>query len=195
MYTLLGTRMESTTTSLYKYRICNTAGFIVNTTIADSYSLTQSGIFCCFFCASFAVARIKFEDELWLDDTGYALPDDQVFFYKAFLRGLRVVYAGPIRYRHLDAGAGRGKKAYNCFPSGRNFLIFWHRFLYVRKDSIAKKIWSFLCFGYRVLAHCCYYAMTCIRIGSFEPLRTYVGGCCAGLRFLKSERYKTLEKI
>lgn len=66
-------------------------GFIVNTHLQPNiqyYTQTGHGSNC--FVESQAIKNIHFEDELWLEDSGYPLPEDQVMFYKLYLYGNRI---------------------------------------------------------------------------------------------------------
>ncbi len=46
---------------------------------------------------------IHFEDDIWLDESPYALPDDSVIFYKMHLSGLKIVTMYNKFFKHLDA--------------------------------------------------------------------------------------------
>lgn len=76
---------------------------------------------------------IHFEDEMWLEDTGYAWPDDRVFFYKAYLMGYQALYAPETSYHNLDAKTGRvrdiDKTYWDYYTHERNITIFWRKFL------------------------------------------------------------------
>ena len=52
---------------------------------------TQSAAFACLLVRKSAYAAIHYEDERWLDKLGYALGDDQLFFYKLYRHGFKVL--------------------------------------------------------------------------------------------------------
>lgn len=64
---------------------------------------SQSASFACFLCRKDAYADIHFEDERWIDTYGYALGDDQLFFYKLHLYGHKLAVHYNTGIIHLDA--------------------------------------------------------------------------------------------
>lgn len=51
----------------------------------------------CFLCKKNDFEKIRFQEELWLDDMPYALGEDQTMFYKMFLSGLNVLTSSILR--------------------------------------------------------------------------------------------------
>lgn len=105
----------------------------------------QAGCFQCFFIKSNTAKKVKFEDELWLEQgtvSRYAAYDDAVFFYKMYLQGGRIAYARSTGYTHLDAGAGRTaknkveSKRIRLYSIARNRTIFWYRLIWGNKRSV-----------------------------------------------------------
>lgn len=75
----------------FMVKVWQTGGFIVNTNIQPGKQYyNQSGHGACIFGLAEAINAIHFEEELWLQDTRYALPDDMVFFYKLYLNGNQI---------------------------------------------------------------------------------------------------------
>lgn len=160
---LLGNKRYSWRKSEYFLRIGGTAGTIVNARMGhDEQHWCQTANFQCFFIKRDAALRVRLEDEMWLEDTGYALPDDQVFFYKAFLLGFKTLFTPDLYYRHLDARSGNVKvdKTFaDFYTSQRNYAIFWYRFLY--KQSSLNKILLTLCMLYRSAAEAFFFLAKC----------------------------------
>lgn len=104
----------------------------------DHVYYTQTGHGACCLMKKTAALFLRFEDEVWLEKNArYAYPDDQVFFYKAHLLGVRIAYACGITFRHLDARSSmmdvaslQEKRCTLKHNSFRNLAIFWHRFLF-----------------------------------------------------------------
>lgn len=106
--------------------------------VAYAWSTTNSGN--AFLCRKQDFLKIHFEEELWLDETPYAIPDDKVMFYKMHLYGLRIITHYRSGFLHLDAGTSltgdrRGKIAYS---SARNNLIFYKLYVQPNLSSIGK---------------------------------------------------------
>lgn len=130
---------ESRADSPYALRIAALGGTIRTTPLEkDRIYYTQTGHGGCCFIRREAALHLRYQDELWLEDgVRYAYPDDQVFFYKAYCLGLRIVFAHNNPFRHLNAASTMGELKEriqrSCsikHDSCRNLVIFWHRFQY-----------------------------------------------------------------
>lgn len=134
------------------YKVLRTGGFSYNNNpVKPVYeSTTNAGP--CFFCRKEDFLKIKYHEELWLDETPYALPDDQVMFYKMHLNGLKILTSFDSGIVHLDAGstmqASEEKVLKVIYSEYRNKTIFWHRYIYNRERNLLMKSWSLVCFGY-----------------------------------------------
>lgn len=133
-YLLLGERYLSRRKSPYYLRIGSTGGTIVNARMQPSQRYwCQTANFQCFMMRKEAALGTHLEEEMWLEDTGYAWPDDRVFFYKAFRKGYKTVYVPETHYTNLNAQSGHDKsqdKTYtDYYTHQRNIAIFWHKYL------------------------------------------------------------------
>ena len=180
----------------YAVRIAGTAGFCVCDRHKPAVRPTQSGTGACAFFLSEKVLEKHYMNEMWLDESTYALPDDQIMFYKAYIHGLRQYRDDTLNYKHLDHGssdAARAQKA--AFASGRNFIIFWHRFLYIPSQSVMQRVGLSLAITYRVLNHMIYYLLRGITWRNFNIAKCYWGGVKSALRYLRSTEYKSLPAL
>lgn len=133
------------------FKVLSTAGFsyINNPKKAVYESQTNAGP--CFLCREKDFLNIKYEDELWLDETPYAFPDDQVMFYKMYLSGLKILTSYDSEIVHLDAGSSTGNVDRTCkviYSEYRNKLIFWHRFIYSNEKNYLLRLWKIACIIY-----------------------------------------------
>lgn len=133
------------------FKVLSTAGFsyINNPQKAVYESQTNAGP--CFLCRKKDFLNIKYEDELWLDETPYAFPDDQVMFYKMYLNGLKILTSYDSGIVHLDAGSSTGNVDRTCkviYSEYRNKLIFWYRFLYSNERNFFLRFWKTACITY-----------------------------------------------
>lgn len=177
-------------------KIWRTGGFIVNTS-TDTYKqyYNQSGHGTCVFGRTKALKELHFEEELWLQDTKYALPDDMVMFYKLYLKGNIIAMNRNVDFLHLDAGTSLSdsdKKQNNIYASARNGFIFWHRFIYKHKD---KKYLSILCFCRRVLFTTFFALLKGLLKCDLRAFRTYIKGYRDGWIYLHSNKYRQLPSI
>lgn len=137
--------------SRWGFKVLPTAGFsyISNPKKAVYESQTNAGP--CFFCKKQDFLKIQYEDELWLDETPYAFPDDQVMFYKMYLNGLKILTSYDSGIVHLDAGSSTGSVDRTCkviYSEYRNKLIFWYRFLYSNERNFFLRFWKIACIIY-----------------------------------------------
>lgn len=133
------------------FKVLSTAGFsyINNPKKAVYESQTNAGP--CFLCRKEDFLNIKYEDELWLDESPYAFPDDQVMFYKMYLSGLKILTSYDSEIVHLDAGSSTGNVDRTCkviYSEYRNKLIFWHRFIYSNEKNYLLRLWKIACIIY-----------------------------------------------
>ena len=179
------------------FKVLPTGGFsYINNPIKTVYkSQTNAGP--CFLCRKEDFLNIKYEDELWLDETPYAFPDDQVMFYKMYLNGIKIFTSYDSGIIHLDAGSSTNNEDRTCkviYSEYRNKLIFWHRFIYIPEKNIIKKMFYVfvICYAYGIQTF--KYSLNAI-IGDKEPFKALVGGIKDAISYLRSTDYNKLNVI
>lgn len=179
----------------YAYKVLRGGGFSYNNNpIKPVYeSTTNAGP--CFFCKKSDFLKIRFEEELWLDETFYALPEDQVMFYKMHLCGLKILTSFDSGIIHLDAGStNQGnplKKLNNLYSESRNKLIFWHRFIFLCENNLIFRLWSILCIAYVYFIRIC---VMCLKLQRRE-LGVWLAGMRSAYKFLKSDDYIKIKRV
>lgn len=182
----------------WAFKVLRTAGFSYNNNPYRPVYESQSNAGPCFFCRKEDFLNIAFQEELWLDKAPYALPEDQVMYYKMYKKGLKVLTTFDTGIVHLDAGSTIGqnpeRSAKLIFSEYRNKLIFWHRFIYLPEKSWALKIWSIMAilyaYGVQFFKHSVFYFL-----GKKSEAKSFWSGCLSGLDYIKSEEYKKLPRI
>ncbi len=92
---------------------------------------TQSFAGGCFLVRKDAVLAIRFQEEEWLDSFRYALGDDQLFSYKLYRSGYRILVHYHPGITHLDARTGHTKDPVQSDLDSRVIrYIIWHRSIY-----------------------------------------------------------------
>lgn len=138
--------------SRWAYKVLATAGFSYLNNPTKAVYESQSNAGPCFFCRKEDFLRINYKDEIWLDETPYALPDDQVMFFKMHLCGLKVLTSFDSGIVHLDAGSTTANTedriARLIYSEYRNKLIFWYKFIYTERKSLIGKLFALLAIGY-----------------------------------------------
>ena len=137
--------------------VLRSSGFSYNRHMRPGkYYDTQSAPGACFFADVKACQALNFGDELWLQSGNYAFLEDQTLYYKACLRGNRVVAVPDAFYKHLDAKApGLPAYPHRCILRKFNRIVFWHRFIYSQQTSRFARFTALLCFGYLYIVTYC----------------------------------------
>lgn len=125
-----------------------TKGYTVNITGSDEYnpnpkyrtawSTTNSGN--AFLCRKQDFLKIHFEEDLWLDASPYAIPEDKVMFYKMHLKGLKILTHYSSGFKHLDAGTAitGGRRLKMVYSSARNNRIFYKIYIWPNLSKLQK---------------------------------------------------------
>lgn len=159
-------------------KINRCGGFVLNTKLdinRQYYSQTGHGSNC--FAASDVLKEIHFADELWLEKSGYPLPEDQVMFYKIYLCGYKIAVSQDAYFKHLDAASTNDGKRYIKIAQAKagNYLVFWYRFIYGKESGFGKVI-SLLFIVHRIFWESFFYILKCHNMGVAK-------GCLKGLSF------------
>lgn len=115
----------------------------------DKYLLAQTAPWTCGFWKREDYLNIKNEEDLWLEDTGYALGDDQVAYYKLYLNGKKIVCVSDLRYVHLDGGGkSPNRDVIAAYANLRNKYIFWYKYIYCQQKNAWGRFTAKLACGY-----------------------------------------------
>ena len=151
MLSVMGKEVARLWGNRWGYRVLRTGGFSYNNTPTKPVYESTTNAGPCFFCQKSDFLKIRFEDELWLDETPYALPEDQVMFYKMYLCGLKILTSFDSGIVHLDAGStmqASDEKVFKVIYSEfRNKTIFWYKYFYSQEQNLWMKCWCCICFG------------------------------------------------
>ena len=179
----------------WQVKIIDTGGFSINTKLVGDAAPTQSAPFNAFWIKSDIIDDMRLYDESWLDETRYAWPDDQVFFYKCFTLGHKQYIHNKFTIQHLDHGSSDPECLLLCsYASGRNSLIFWHRFLFVPADTL-RRFWLIICYSYRLSINLLFLVVKGLLKGDFRPLKANCNGVINAINYIKGQSYRDLPKI
>lgn len=162
----------------------------------QSVLLSQSGAGACFLCKKSAYKAIHFEDERWMETYPYACGDDQVFFYKLYLYGFKVLTAFNTSIRHLDAGAGhlKDKSKFRYFYSFLDYIV-WKRTVYEVEESPMVRMWD--TWLYYIVLPTRALPITIARIikeRSAKSVLIYYQSIRDARKFTRSDAYKTIPR-
>lgn len=169
---IIGSEVYRNTHDNFLTKINKAGGFVKNTNIDSSQPVySQSGSRSNCLCKVQDLRNINFKEELWLEDSGYALPDDQVMFYKLYLSGTSIAVCTDTYFLHLDAAAGNDGKRYLKIAQAKagNYLIFWYRFIYPYTRGFTR-IYAIAAIIVRTFMDCFLYAIKCHNISALKSI-------------------------
>ncbi|MBR3982589.1 MAG: glycosyl transferase family 2 [Bacteroidaceae bacterium] len=139
----------------WAYKVLRTGGFSYNNKPTKSVYESTTNAGPCFFCKKEDFLKIHFEQDLWLDEAPYALPEDQVMYYKMHLCGLKILTSFDSGIVHLDAGStmqsSNDKILKVIYSEYRNKIIFWYKYIYGHETNMLLKFWCKVCLGYMLM--------------------------------------------
>jgi hypothetical protein len=179
--------------------IIPTTGYIYNRHIDQTHTRiydAQSAGWACFFADVERLRAIHMEDELWLDRMGYSAHDDQVMFYKAWLRGNKTAIVSTAVYQHLDGKTStKGRSLQAKKAMGFTRFILWHRFFYEQARGL-KKPWCVACIAYRTLFQSCTDLIRCVAgKRPFAEVKAYIEGTAYAMKWTKTQEYQMLPPL
>lgn len=194
LMTLSGRMRARRFDSRWAYKVLATGGYSYNKAPTKNAYLSQTNAGPCFLCRKKDFLKIKFQEELWLDQIGYAIGDDHVMFYKMYLMGLKQMTVFGTGIEHLDAGGNLGNKEKELKLIEGDFFfktVFWHRFMQEPERNLFKRLRNALAIKYFYGFGLLISAIKCDKL-VFKAKRN---GRCRGNEFVNSAEYSALPKI
>ena len=179
----------------WAYKVHRTTGFSYLNNPAKPVYESQTNAGPCFFCKKEDFLKAQLEEELWLDEAPYALPEDQVMYYKMHLCGLKVLTSFDSGIVHLDAGSttanSEDRLTNLIYSEYRNKLIFWYKFIYRYEKSSVKKMWAVACLLYSYGVQMIKYALHYL-FGKKNIAKAFFLGISDATKYIQSKEYKRL---
>lgn len=169
-----------------------TKGYTINFWGADcynirpgkwAYSTSNSGNACLIKKLDFL--KINFQDDLWLDDAPYALPEDSVMYYKMHLNGLKLITLYSDSFVHLDGRTSQptsDKVNKITYSNTRNGYIFNELYLYPSYNPILRNIGRFINWGRRNVQRWLLYVL------NRDKYEAYLNGLQDAKEYLKNKK-------
>lgn len=178
------------------YKALRNGGYSYNPGPSQPVYFSQLNSGPCFFCRKRTFLAIHFEEEIWLDNCPYALPEDQVMFYKFYKYGYKMLTYYDSGIVHLDAGSSikdnRNKELKIIYSESRNKIIYWHRFFYLpdRKSTMIRII-NVICISHTYLIR----LLVLLGKLKFKECSFWLQGITEAIKYLHSIEYKELPHI
>ncbi|WP_304330697.1 glycosyltransferase [Phocaeicola plebeius] len=175
------------------YKVMRNAGYSYNASVLKDVYWSQTNAGACFLCSKKNFLKISFEQELWLDQVGYPVGEDQVMYYKMYLLGLKILTWYSHGFVHLDGGENMQleKKKKVIYSDFRFKTIFWHRFIYLPEKSKLMRIWSIFCICYTFF----FGLIVSLFKARFDIVKIKYMAIRDGIVFLNSNAYNVLPTI
>lgn len=170
-------------------KILPSGGYMYNRNYsnADGWLYSESAPGMCVFGERQALIDCNLREELWVENPGYALRDDAIVIYKAFLNGYKAVGVDNIEITHLDTGSSENNRNIKAaYATTLNHVIFWHRFIFKESKNIFKKIIAALAIGYWSISITGYFLIKLAANRDFETFKASVKGIASGFRYITS---------
>lgn len=176
------------------YKVMRNAGYSYNRNPKPGVYWSQTNAGPCFFCSKENFLKIRFEEERWVDEMKYALGEDQVMYYKAYLLGLKQLTWFHSGIRHLDAGSAlydENKTQRVIYADFYFKVVFWHRFIVLPEKSILFRIWDIVCIAYTLLFT---FLISLLKL-NFTVFKLKLNAVREGIKFIQSDYYRSIPKI
>lgn len=182
--------------SKFKIEIIASGGYKANPWLKGTVP-TQSLNGPAFWIRNNIQAKLDYRSEYWVEQIKYALPDDQVLGYKAYLLGFNLMYTDHVTVTHLDAKStlSSDRQFYIAEARGRNLNIFWHRFLKIQNDSRLPLLVSRFKLFHSQLMLGVSFLLNSIISRNFSSLKGFRVGRAEAKRVINSQEFKSLPKV
>lgn len=180
----------------WAFKIGYTGAFSYNAHPSKDVYLSQSAAGPCSLWRMEALKKIHYEDELWMDNNGFAYGDDMLFFYKLYRNGGKLLVHYNTGILHLDAQSARKGYIVDCkkyyIRSLKWFCLWWRTQIDANDVSKPHKVLSTMLYCLRVgwdfMLHC---VLSIIR---FSPkiFFNWAKGIRDGYRFVHSADFKSI---
>ena len=181
----------------WAFKIMRNGGYSYNYKPSADVLLSESAAGACMLIKKSAYQAIHFDDERWLENYGFALGEDLLFFYKLFTYNYRLLIHSSVGINHLDAGTGSKNLPKDWIRKNVALaLITSYRIGYdVKTVSVFDKI---LWFVSNTVRHTEQYLFTFVRSLMKERRLVffdYMKGIVDAYRYVHSEAYRNVPKF
>lgn len=166
--------------------------FNYNPRVRRNFYRSQTGAGGCIFIKKKCLLAIEFDQELWMDEEGYPMGEDQVFNYKLYKNGYNLITYYNNGIVNLDAASG-GKGPSPQRYRNNNFLLFvlWYRTcMDISTNRWYNKIACLLAYIFRLSINLGYVFVSCIRKFRLFYFTGYILGIVDGIAYVNSSKYR-----
>lgn len=180
----------------WAFKIHSNGSFSYNNHITKDVYLSQSAAGPCALWKKQAFLDLHIEDELWLDDFGFAYGDDGLTFNKLYKNGHRLgvhYNCGVVNLDGKSYSSGFQKNVKKFYTRSIASLLIWHRTCYnLNGWPFYKKAWAAFSFTFKALWLLLIHAGSAVILRSPKVFTYYVSGILDGLKTIRSQKYKQI---
>lgn len=177
----------------WAFRIRRSGAFSYNNNPICGVYLSQSASGACSLCKLSAFRNIHFQDEKWMDTFRYPLGEDQIFFYKLYINGYKLLVHYDTGIIHLSAKSSHIKNLKERVQAtAQTDYIIWHRTCYAPHKGIIEKYCTTIAYICKIATKTLFNIV--YGISKRKPLYPAwsIQGLMKGIRFTKSPQYRNL---
>lgn len=193
MMTIAGRMRARRFDKVWGYKVMRTGGYSYNKTPHEEVYISQTNAGACFLCRKEDFLKIRFQDELWLDNMPYPLGEDQVMYYKMYCNSLKQLTWYNHQFVHLDAGGNMTPEKERMRLYGDIYfkIIFCHRFIYIPEQHWVLRGWSMLCITYYLI----FTLLMSLFKRDVAMLKTKSKAIKDARMYLRTNEYRVLPKV
>lgn len=130
----------------------------------------------CVFGKRKAFLDINLREDLWVEYPDYALRDDAILIYKAFLNNKICIGRTDVEIYHLDNAANdKTRRLKAIYAIGFSQISFWYRYIYKQKHYFNKIIPVLSLLVWIMMNTCLYLISSIIRRNKSEIVQYIIG--------------------
>lgn len=181
----------------WAFKIMRNSGYTYNNNPKHDVLPTQSAAGACMLIRKNAYQAIHFEEERWMEDFGFTLGEDLLFYYKLYTYGFKVLIHFTAGIKHLDGGTG--SKALPKDWIRKNValsLVTAYRLLYDVKCANWRSRLQWMCSN--SVRHIEQYLLTMVKTLKSEHrlvFMDYWSGVADAYRYVHSDVYKKVPRF
>lgn len=179
----------------WAFKILRNSHYTYNSSPKEKILYSQSAAGACCLMKKEIYLSMHFEDERWIEDFGYPLGEDLLFYYKLYIMGRKLLVLYHAGIEHLDAGGGSSAFYSDRFRNSIALqVVLPYRICY----QISGGWERFLCFMSCMLTFTEQLLFSTTRYLLKEHrfvMTDFIRGIREGLRYIHSERYRGVPRF
>lgn len=156
---------------------------------SDDYLYSESAPGMCVFAKTSTLISLNLRDEMWVEKPGYALRDDAILVYKAFLKGYNSIGIRNIDINHLDGGSSENNRNIKAaYANGFNHILFWKRFVKQNCKNIYSKFVANISILHWGFSNILYLIIKLIISKDINVFKASISGIIEGFKYILLNR-------